>query len=155
MAEFKCPLSRRMFLMAMAAPIAASCEFATIKGEVEDGAVFDLNDPEFEALQAEGGMACLSVGVVELILVRSGDEVIAFDRFCPHNLLDMGPCAENPLPAVWDAQAKRLTCRWHTSIFDENGDVVEGPSPSGIQRYLVNFDSASGLGEVLLEGMAE
>lgn len=149
MADSQCGVSRRLFLAALAAPLAA-CEFATIEGESASGAPFDLGMPEFEALGSDGGTACLKVGVVDLLLIRSGEEVLAFDRFCPHQLLDMGPCAGNPLPGTWDPQTKRLTCRWHTSVFDEDGNLVSGPSPSGIRRYEVEFSASSGLGQVLL-----
>lgn len=151
------PVSRRLFVGSVASlglcPLLSACEFVEVfDAEVGGEAPFDLSEPDFANLATVGGTACIAVGALELLLVRvEEDQVAAFERFCPHQQLDMGNCGSNPLPAVWDADAKHLICRWHRSIFDQDGAVVEWPdatTPRAIRSFPVDFDPASGLGKV-------
>jgi nitrite reductase/ring-hydroxylating ferredoxin subunit len=148
-------ISRRVFVGSVASlglcPLLSACEFVEVYDtEVGEGASFDLSEADFAELATVGGTACISLGALELLLVRVDDEQVgAFERFCPHANLDMGNCGGNPIPAEWDAQAGHLICRWHRSIFDVDGNLVSGPSPRGLRVFPVEFDPATGFGRVL------
>ena len=151
-------MSRRQALKALAAasvcPLLLNCEFTTVydtDGVAETS--FSLDDPGLSELQNVGGKACFEHGPSDLILVRADDdEILAFDRICPHANQDMGDCDGNPQPGIWDENQQTLTCRWHGSVFDRDGDVVSGPSPSALQTYPVDFDPVTGEGTVFSPG---
>ncbi|MFP4600585.1 MAG: Rieske (2Fe-2S) protein [Persicimonas sp.] len=155
MDDVKDELSRRIFLQglgaALSCPLLASCEFVEVfDAEAGEEVNFALSDPEFAGLEEVGSTACIEAGELDLLLIRKDQQtVIAVERFCPHQELNMGPCDDNPQPAVWDADKQQLTCRWHLSVFDVDGQVVSGPSPRSLRLYPVDFDPQSGQGTVL------
>lgn len=148
-------VTRRRFLAQaggalLAGALLAGCEF----GESFDGfgqAVdFDLADPALAGLGTVGGVAALVSGTSAFLLVRAAvDEVLAFDLKCPHLDLDMaGESVPPSVQAGWDGARRELTCRWHQTVYAEQGEVLSGPSPAGLRRYAVAFDPASGKGTV-------
>ena len=145
---------RRFFLKAMGVaatcPLWTACEFVELyDAEVFEEAEFDLSEEPFEALEEVGGMACLDSGALALLLIRRNEEeIIATERICPHAALNMGPCGGNPGVGVWDAEREELTCRWHSSVFNLEGEVVRGPSPRGLRFFGVDFNAATGRGVV-------
>lgn len=154
-------MTRRRFLSGMAmsaamAPLVQACEFAEIfDDDVQTSVDFDVNAAGFEKLATVGGFGQVSAGAIDILLIReAAGSILAFDRKCPHANLDMADDGKNTAPAVWDAEAKQLTCRWHNSVFSVDGDVVDGPSMSPLRRYRVEFEEATGLGTVFLIGAA-
>ncbi len=150
-------ITRRRFLKQTAITSAAvaalpACEFAEsfVQGQAFE---FDINSATFDALQTVGQAVAFDAGegetALKVILVRvSDDEVAAFDRICPHANLDMDPELAAPLGNEWLQEEQQLKCGWHNSKFDINGDVVPGsPSADGINRYKVEFDPATGVGQ--------
>lgn len=154
MNDEKSGVDRRFFLKAMGisltCPLWTACEFVDVYDtELVDSEEFDLNDEAFQGLAEVGGTACLEAGSLSLLLIRRSDtEVLATERLCPHQNLNMGPCGNNPVPAVWDPDAEELTCRWHNSVFGLDGSVKRGPAPRGLRIFPVDFDPATGLGQV-------
>lgn len=153
------PISRRVFVQGLGAaalvcPLLASCEFVEVFEDLElEDARFELSDPQFSALEDIGGTACIEAGNLELLLIRKDRQnVLAVERFCPHEQLSMGPCQDNPVPAMWDADDEQLTCMWHGSVFDADGQVVDGPSPRALKVFPVDFDPAAGEGVVRAGG---
>lgn len=153
-------ISRRSFLQglgaaAVACPLLAACEFVEVYGddpELEE-TTFDVNQEGLEALQEVGGTACLEAGTALLLLIRkSEEEILAVDRICPHQGLNMGPCGNNPGVAQWNNERQELTCIWHQSVFNTDGEVVSGPSPRPLRVYATEFDPATGLGRVFGAG---
>lgn len=154
---------RRRFLRAavgaaFACPAIAACEFVELRDTDGPGAggaslPFDLAEPAFAGLANVGGSACLAAGPVELLLLRADeDEILAFERFCPHNNLPIAGCAGGGPPLDWDGDRQQLRCMWHDSIFARDGARVSGPAPRGLQVYPVRFDADAGTGVVLVAG---
>ncbi|MFW5967611.1 MAG: Rieske (2Fe-2S) protein [Persicimonas sp.] len=151
-------IERRVFLQGLGAAVGCSllqgCEFVEVAGDGEGQNVeFSLDDPQFSALEEIGETACIDAGSLELLLIRKDDEeILAVERFCPHQGEDMGPCDDNRTPAEWDKENHQLTCQWHFTTFDDNGDVVERPADDDIDRglriYPVDFDPETGRGIV-------
>lgn len=164
-------LSRRKFLRGAsgaavtlaAAPLMSACEFVEVYGgNFPESVAFDLSDAQFAPLADPGGMACLIVegedddgnpATLEALLVRDDDDtILAFDRYCPHANLDMSGCDSTPemFVATWDADARTLTCRWHVSVFDAEGNFLEDESDTSgvlnLRRFDVEFDPATGQG---------
>ncbi len=149
-------MSRRVFLQgvgaaALVCPLLAACEFVEVYGDSDlEETAFDINEEAFAALAEVGGTACLMAGSADLLLIRrSADQVLAVDRLCPHQGQNMGPCDNNFAVATWDAEEEQLTCVWHGSVFDVEGQVVEGPSPRPLGVYPTEFDPETGVGRVL------
>ncbi len=154
-------MSRRSAIKAIAVlsvcPLIQSCEFVNhdgLESELE-ATGFSLDDPDFEDLTSVGGTACFALGAVEVLLVRTSEqEVLAFNRICPHNSLSMGPCDSGAQAAQWDEQEEMLVCQWHQSGFDRNGEVVQQPTVGSVdeplQVYPVEFDAETGEGIVFL-----
>ncbi len=149
--------SRRAALKAIAAlaacPLLSACEFVDHDDlddfEVSDSASFSLSDEAFGELADIGGKACLDLGSQELLLVRtSDDEIVAFNRFCPHDNLDMGNCEGNQFPAQWDPDDEVIVCQWHQSSFATDGENISGPADQAIEVFPVEFDPDSGEGIV-------
>lgn len=153
-------MSRRSALKTIAAlsvcPLVSSCEFVDHDGvedfEVAEAAEFSLGDPGLEELGDVGGTACFELGDLEILLVRADDdEILAFERICPHNNLSMGGCDVAEAKAgTWHADEDVLECRHHGSRFDRNGEVVEGPAFDPIDAFPVEFDADEGEGTVFL-----
>lgn len=147
-------LSRRQALKALAAatvcPLLINCEFVDVfDDDFVTESTFSLSDPGLEVLEEVGGHACYDHGPRPIILVRvSEDEILGFDQICPHQDLNLGQCSGETSNALWDQDQQQLTCPWHNSVFDRDGDVVAGPAPEAIRTYRVEFDPDSGQGTV-------
>lgn len=59
-------------------------------------------------------------------VVRSGDQIQAFDLTCPH------------LGCTVTATAEGFACPCHGSRFKSDGQVVAGPAPRGLKRLAVD-----------------
>jgi nitrite reductase/ring-hydroxylating ferredoxin subunit len=58
---------------------------------------------------AEGGKKTVKVGGKKVLLLRSGDEVLAVDNRCPHMKMPLG---------VGKFDGDQITCRFHGSRWD-------------------------------------
>lgn len=153
-------VSRRAALKALAAvavcPAISACEFVDVfDTDFADATPFSVDDPGLEALDTVGNTACFEHGAHDLVLVRvNEDEILAFNRLCPHQNLDMGDCEGNPFPGQWDPEQQTLTCQWHGSTFNRDGELVEAPGTDPdfdepVQVFPVDFDPDTGEGLVL------
>ncbi|MEJ2077613.1 MAG: ubiquinol-cytochrome c reductase iron-sulfur subunit [Acidobacteriota bacterium] len=50
-------------------------------------------------------------------------------------------CTHVGCPIRWSAPAHRFFCPCHGGVFDENGNVVAGPPPRPLDRYLVKVEN--------------
>ena len=76
---------------------------------------------------SEDGMLGVEIGEQKLLLVRFGEEVLAFDGFCPH--------AGAPL-AEGVRCGNHAICPWHKASFDlRTGALVEPPAVDPLPRY--------------------
>lgn len=153
--------SRRDFIAAavgtlFACPLLKACEYVEIRdtgstgGSGDQGFTFSINDPDFAALAEVGGNVCVAFGPVEVIVYRaSEDEVLAFERLCPHASLPIADCGPGQRGVSYDKDSRQITCIFHTSIFSaDDGAVVSGPAPRALFVFPVTFDPASGVGSI-------
>jgi Rieske Fe-S protein len=76
----------------------------------------------------ESRAAPMAGGGEALVVRLSADEVVAFDRRCPH----LG------CPVVWSAAAARFECPCHRAAFDaRTGAVLFGPPRRGLTAAIV------------------
>ena len=157
--------SRRDFIAAavgtlFACPLLKACEYVDIResgpagGSGAEGFPFSINDPDFAALAEVGGNVCVAFGPVEVVLYRaSEDEILAFEKLCPHASLPIAECGEGQRGVTYDVESRQITCIFHTSIFNaDDGTVVSGPAPRALFVFPVTFDAASGAGSISTGG---
>jgi succinate dehydrogenase / fumarate reductase, iron-sulfur subunit len=60
-----------------------------------------------------------------VLVSRLGSEIICYKSACPH----LG-CTVH-----WEGQSDQFRCACHGGTFDQNGNVVAGPPPRGLDRY--------------------
>ncbi|MEE2757758.1 MAG: Rieske (2Fe-2S) protein [Myxococcota bacterium] len=116
----------------------AGCTFADVYGDLGYREIeLDLNSSQYNALQAVGGIAEVTDGAWQLVAVRSSQtEIIALNRICPHEQLEMSP----NIGAVWFDDS--LICPHHGSRFDASGQPLPGSlSGQAIDSYRVEFDA--------------
>lgn len=65
------------------------------------------------------------------VVKKGNNEVVAFAPQCTH----LG-CGYN-----WDDQEQRFLCPCHWSTFSIDGEVLSGPAPRPLDRYLVKVES--------------
>jgi nitrite reductase/ring-hydroxylating ferredoxin subunit len=153
--------SRRDFIAAavgtlFACPLLKACEYVELRdsssgeGSGEQGFTFSINDPDFAALATVGGNVCVAFGPVEVVVYRaSEDEILAFEKLCPHASLPIAECGEGQRGVTYDVQSREITCIFHSSVFNaDNGAVVSGPAPRSLFVFPVTFDPASGAGSI-------
>ena len=146
---------RRLLTLLALCPLAPACEFADVIGTPSGQRVgsFSITDPGFEALADVGGMACIRVDLVDILLIRRSDtEMIAFERYCPHEGRDMGPCDGNPKPLAIDLEAGLVQCQHHFSTFAFDGTYVRGQTSRDLLVFDTEFDADAGRGAVFLPG---
>lgn len=127
-------MNRRDFLLntckacaAMAlVPAAAALEGCAASGKalaVKDG----LIEVPMDALGSSGTAIVKAEGIGnKLMLVRRADgSYIALELNCPHK---NGPLKQ---------QGGNLVCQWHGSTFDLDGNLLKGPSKTGLKTHPV------------------
>jgi nitrite reductase/ring-hydroxylating ferredoxin subunit len=81
----------------------------------------------------------VEVGDLRLVLVRSGNDVLALDEMCGHQ---GGPLSEGKV------SGSRVTCPWHGWTYDlRTGQCLMPTRGGAIRAYQVRVEN----GEILLE----
>lgn len=155
MSDEKELLTRRCFLQevglagacAALMPLLAGCEVAEVLDDpLPEEIAFNTNDAPYDTLKATGDLVALED--LRVVLVRDGaGDILAFGRYCPHQNQDLADVSDSR-SGQWSEEKRELTCRWHYSVFSETGEKVSGITPSGIPRYRVEYDAATGVGKV-------
>lgn len=155
MSDEKELLTRRCFLQevglagacAALMPLLTGCEVAEVLDDpLPEQIPFNTKEAPYDALKETGDLVALDDLRVVLVRDSKGD-VLAFGRYCPHQNQDLAD-VEDPRSGQWDDAKRQLTCRWHYSVFSETGERVSGITTSGIPRYRVEYDAATGVGTV-------
>jgi cytochrome b6-f complex iron-sulfur subunit len=81
----------------------------------------DISTPQYSALQTKGNYLYVNNTIVAHD--SSGNYVALYD-VCPHAGCTIAFNGANQFP-----------CPCHGSIFDESGNVVQGPATSGVKKY--------------------
>jgi len=63
-----------------------------------------------------------------LLIIKKGEKIETFSSTCPH----LGCKVE------WIPSEKKFKCPCHGAIFDEDGKVLSGPSPSSLKKIPTN-----------------
>jgi NADPH-dependent 2,4-dienoyl-CoA reductase/sulfur reductase-like enzyme/nitrite reductase/ring-hydroxylating ferredoxin subunit len=82
---------------------------------------------------AESAMLGVEIGERKFLLIRSGEQVLAFDGFCPHAgaTLNEGIRCSN-----------RVICPWHKASFDlSSGALAEPPAVDPLPRFPVRLEN--------------
>ncbi|MBV71427.1 MAG: hypothetical protein CMH52_08750 [Myxococcales bacterium] len=119
---------------------ASGCTFADVYGDLGYREIeLDLNTSQYTSLQTVGGMADVTEGAWQILAIRlSETEIIALNRICPHEQLEMSP----NIGAVWFDNS--LICPHHGSRFDATGQPLPGSlSDQAIDSYRVEFDAGA------------
>ena len=92
------------------------------------------------ALKANSGLI-FRLGEKPGIVVRTPDgEVRAFSAICTH--LD---CT-----VQYKADTAQLWCACHNGLYDLSGNVVSGPPPRGLEKFVVNLRGEPGEEEIVV-----
>lgn len=81
----------------------------------------DISTPQYKTLQTKGNYVYVNSTIIAHD--SSGNYVALYD-VCPHAGCTIAFDGTNQFP-----------CPCHGSIFDENGNVVQGPAASGVKKY--------------------
>lgn len=88
----------------------------------------DLSQPPFSELNNEG--AWLLHPSENILLVNVAGSIRAFTSVCTHSA-----CSRN-----WSFNEDLAQCTCHGSVFNTDGDVVNGPASSPLRSFEVNRD---------------
>lgn len=90
----------------------------------------NLTNIQYNALRRDNGYVYLQSGVKGIILLhKTGDTYVAFERNCPYRPYD--DCATVSM----DPSGFFMTDPCCKSVFDLNGYVTGGPSPYPLKQY--------------------
>ena len=69
----------------------------------------------------------------EVIIINTGEKIIALSAICPH--------ADAPMvEGLLNQEKTTIECPWHNSIFDlASGNLLEGPSYEGLTKFDVDI----------------
>jgi 3-phenylpropionate/trans-cinnamate dioxygenase ferredoxin subunit len=83
---------------------------------------------------AERAIVCVQVEGTDLILVRDGDRIHAFERACPHEQADL---------SRGHVAGGRLFCPRHQASFDlRDGAITKGWPSRDLRSYAVRVEDA-------------
>jgi Rieske Fe-S protein len=86
-----------------------------------------------------GNVSATKVGVLSVvpnapvILARDQQGLYAMTITCPHQGCDVTPLGN------------KLECPCHGSVFDDNGNVLQGPANTGLVHFAVSVDAAGAI----------
>ena len=83
----------------------------------------DISSSQYSALQNKGGYVYYSANSIIIAKDNAGNFIALYD-VCPH-----AGCT-----IQFDGTSK-FPCPCHGSMFDENGNVTQGPATSGVKKY--------------------
>ncbi|HSY77666.1 MAG TPA: Rieske (2Fe-2S) protein [Bacteroidia bacterium] len=87
----------------------------------------DISSSQYSALQKNGGSVYYSASNIIIARDYAGNFIALYD-LCPH-----AGCA-----VQFDGTSK-FPCPCHGSLFDENGNVLQGPATSGLKKYTASL----------------
>jgi cytochrome b6-f complex iron-sulfur subunit len=125
-------LQKSMFLAAGMAGVAAFVESCSKSNSSQPSAptvdfTIDISTSQYSALQNNGGYVYYSASNIIISKDATGNFVALYD-VCPH-----AGCT-----VQFDGKSK-FPCPCHGSVFDENGNVVNGPATSGLKKYATSL----------------
>jgi nitrite reductase/ring-hydroxylating ferredoxin subunit len=129
-------------------PLLHACEVAEVRDDFEalpERVEFDLTMAPYDKLTGTGKIVAL--GDLPILLVMDGrGDILALGRYCPHVNNDLS--TGSPISGEWIDADRQMWCRFHNSYFNDFGERLSGPTPSGIGRYRVEYDAQAKKGTV-------
>ena len=89
---------------------------------------FSLDSSPFDALQTED--AWVLHPDEDYLLLNVGGSIRALTSVCTHS-----GCARD-----WSFSGKEAQCTCHGSVFDQDGNVVQGPANGALQEFVVEIE---------------
>lgn len=100
-------------------------------GNGNNDLIIDLTDPDYAPLQEVGGYVFVSSE--DLIIIRTGEEAYTvLTTVCTHQGCTVG----------FDSNTNTLPCPCHGSLYDINGNVLNGPAPAPLAKYNATIDGS-------------
>ena len=97
----------------------------------------NTNDPEF----IDENFKIIRFGLEPVIVVRvAEDDFRAWAATCTHLDCIVG----------YQSEHQRLWCNCHNGAYDLTGNVTSGPPPKALEKYVVNIDTSSTPGKVIV-----
>ena len=93
----------------------------------EEGLVIDLSDPKYDSLENEGGFIYEENIIVTYL---GGNEYVALARYCTYDGIEI----------EYITSIENFRCKGCQSVYDKNGNVVNGPAVDGVKAYTVTKD---------------
>ena len=91
---------------------------------------FTINLADHTELQKVGGFKTFQMESTPIIVFRTGDTTFkALSLVCTHQA-----CTVN-----WQQSSKKFTCPCHSSTFNENGDVTNGPASTNLATFTTEY----------------
>lgn len=84
---------------------------------------------DYKALKNDGGF----VSKDRIYIINNGGDIIAISQVCTHQ-----ECPVNYIPS-----GKTFPCPCHGSIFDIDGNVLQGPAQQPLFKYTVTVDGTT------------
>jgi cytochrome b6-f complex iron-sulfur subunit len=88
----------------------------------------DLNSSTYSALKTVGGYAYSG----NIIIMRTGEtQYLALSKVCTHQSCTV------------EYSGSQLVCPCHQSKFDTNGNVLQGPATSALEKFTVTLNGST------------
>lgn len=91
----------------------------------------NTDDEQYKVLKDDGGF--VSRDKERIYIINNGGDIIAISKVCTHQ-----ECPVNYIPS-----GKTFPCPCHGSIFDINGNVLQGPAKQPLFKYTVTVDGTN------------
>jgi Rieske Fe-S protein len=125
---------RQSALLAAAAALAACGAVGDVSAPALPSTGNSVNVDNFPTLSTVGGVAMVSIGNVQLAIVRTGaSSFVALSRVCPHQGGTIGQSGSG------------FQCPVHGATFTQTGQWVGGQRTGNMHAYATSYDATTGI----------
>ena len=102
--------------------ILSACSKDDSKDEPVDFTI-NTDEDDYKALKEDGGF----VSKDRIFIINNGGDIIAISKTCTHQ----------ECPVTYIPSSKQFPCPCHGSVFDINGNVLQGPAQIPLKKFTV------------------